>query len=180
MKNGKFCIFYVAQWSKWSKVNLKKIWPLCYEKDLARGMWGKFQVSSLKNGKVSISYVAQWSKVILEKKIHCVMKKIRQGVCEENFRSLVWKTANIAFLMLHSGQKWSKLNLKNFWPLCFEKDQARALWWKFSSLAWKMANLVFLMLHSGKKWSKVILKKKMTTVLWKRSGKGSLVKISAF
>ena len=103
----------------------------------------------VKNGQKSI-----WKKID-----HCVLKKIMQGVCGENFSSLAWKMAKLAFLMLHSGQNWSKVNLKNIWPFCYEKDQTRALWWKFQLSSMKKAKLAFLMLHSGQKWSKVNLKK---------------------
>ena len=148
----------------------KKIWPLCFEKDQANGLWWKFQLSSMKNGKVSIFDVAQWSKMVKshfeknsttlfwkrsgkvsvvkisallhekwqvyhfwccivvkngQKSIwnfsdHCVLKLSRQRVSGENFSLLAWKMAKLAFLMLHSGQKWPKVNLKFFWPLCFE------------------------------------------------------------
>ena len=60
------------------------------------------------------------------------MKKIRQGLCGENFSSLAGKMAKLAFFILHSGQNWSKVNLK-----------------------------------------------KNTSVFGKRSGKGTVVKISA-
>ena len=56
--------YYVAQWSKRSKVNSKQIWQLCFEKDQARVLWWKFKLSSMKNGKVSIYDVAQWSKMV--------------------------------------------------------------------------------------------------------------------
>ena len=76
-------------------------------------------------------------KSIWKKFDHFVMKKIRQGLCGENFSSLAGKMAKLAFFMLQSGQKWSKVNLKNIWPLCFEKDQARGVWWNFQLASMK-------------------------------------------
>ena len=39
----------------------EKMWPLWFEKDQARGLWWKIQLSSMKNGKVNIFDVAQCS-----------------------------------------------------------------------------------------------------------------------
>ena len=110
----------------------------------------------------------------------CVLKKIWQGVCCENFRPLVWKMAKLALLMLHTGQNWSKVILKRIWPMWFEKDQARALWWKFqlSSMTNDKVSI-----FDVAQWSNMLknrFEKKFTTVLWKRTGKRSLVKISAY
>ena len=115
----------------------------------------------------------KWSKVILKKIDHCVLKKIMQGLCGENFSSLAWKMAKLAVLMLHSGQNWSKVILKKIWPLCFEKDHARALWWKFQLTSMKNGKVS---IFDVAQWSKLVksqFEKNLTILLWKRSGKGS-------
>ena len=119
-KMAKIVFLMLHSGQKWSKVILKQIWPLCFEKDQARVLWWKIQLSSMKNGKVSIFDVAQWSKMAeskFEKNDHCVLKKSEREVYGENFSFLVWIMAKLAFLMLHSGQKWSKVSLKKNWPL---------------------------------------------------------------
>ena len=100
---------------------------------------------------VKIGQKSFWKKID-----HCVMKKIRQGLCGSNFSSLAWKMAKLAFFMLHSGQKsiWKKID-----HYVLKKIRQGVCGENFSFLAWKMAKLAILMLHSGQKWSKVNLKK---------------------
>ena len=43
------------------------------------------------------------------------------------------------------------------WPLGFEKEQARGLWWKFQPSSMKDGKLTFLMLHSAQKSQNLIL-----------------------
>ena len=81
------------------------------------------------------------------------MKKIRQGLCGENYSFVAWKRAKLAFLMLHSGQNWSKVNLKKIWPLCFEKEQARCLWWKFQLFSMKNGKVG---IFDVAQWSKIV------------------------
>ena len=121
-----------------------------------------------------------WSKVILKKNITTVLwKKISPGLWGENFSSLAWKIAKLAFFMLHSGQNWSKVNLKKFWPLCFERDQARGLWWKFQLSSMKNGKVSIFDVAQWSKMVKSQFEKNLTTVFWKRLGKGCMVKISA-
>ena len=49
----------------------------------------------------------------------------------------------------------------------------------FSSLAWKMAKIAFIYVAQWSKQVKSHIDKNLITVLWKKSGKGSVVKISA-
>ena len=124
----------------------------------------------VKNGQNSF-----WKKID-----HCVINKIRQGLCGENFSSLAWKMAKFVFLMLHSGQKWSKVNLKKIWPLCFEKDQARGLWWKFQLSSMKNGKVSIFDVAQWSKMVKSQFEKNLTTVFWKRSGKGLWWKFQLF
>ena len=64
MKNGKVSIFDVAQWSKMVKSQFENFFTTMFEKEQARGLWWRFQHSSMKNGKFSIFDVAQWSKKV--------------------------------------------------------------------------------------------------------------------
>ena len=93
--------------------------------------------------------------------------------------------------MLHSGQKWSKVNLKKKWPLCFEKEQARGLWWRFQLSSFKKDKIsIFevaqwskmvtsqfeIMFDSGQTLWKSQFDKILTTVFKKSAGKGSVLK----
>ena len=120
----------------------------------------------------------------------------------KNFSCIALEIAKLAFFMLHSGQKWSKVNLKKIWPFCYEKDQARALWWNFQLARaylfyekskrpafWSQNKFQISIMRNGNvsifyvaQWSKMDksqFEKKLTTVFWKKSGKGCMVKISA-
>ena len=141
MKNGKFCIFDVAQWSKMVKSQFEKKFDHCVMKKIRQGLCGEnFCSLEWKMAKKHFLYctVVKTGQLSFWKKFdHCVMKKIRQGLCGENFSFLAWKMAKLAFLMLHSGQNWSKVILKKIWPLSYAKDQARGLWWKFQLASMK-------------------------------------------
>ena len=58
-------------------------------------------------------------KSIWKKIDHCVINKIRQGLCGENFSFLAWKMAKFVFMMLHSGQNGQN-SIKKNWQLCYE------------------------------------------------------------
>ena len=60
-------------------------------------------------------------------------------------------------LMLHSGQNWSKVNLKKFDHCVLEEIRQEFSVENFTSIASKMAKLAVLMLHSGQNSSKVNL-----------------------
>ena len=109
MQNGKVNIFYVAQWSKLVNSQLVKIWAVCFDKDQARALWWKFQLSSMKIANLVFLMLHSGQKRSIWKNFdHCVMKKIRQGLCGENFSSLECKMAKLAFLcctVIKIGQK---------------------------------------------------------------------------
>ena len=175
MKNNKVSVFDVAQWSKMVKSQFEKNLPLCHEQNQARALWWKCQFSSMKNGKVNIFDVAQWSKLVKSQ----FEKKIRQAVCGENFSSLAWKMAKFVFLMLHSGQKWSKINLKKFNNCIMKKIRQGPLWWKFQLSSMKNCKVSIFDVTQWSKFVKSQFEKNLTTVFWKRSDKGCMVKISA-
>ena len=122
---AKFGFFMLHSGQKWSKVNLK----LCF--------------TVVKHGEKSI-----W-----KNHDYCFLKKSRQWDCCENFSFLAWKMAKLAFLMVHSGQKWSKVILKKLWPLCCERDLARGLWWKYQLSSMKNGKVC---IFDVAQWSKLV------------------------
>ena len=65
-------------------------------------------------------------------------KRSGKGVYGENLSSLAWKMAKIAFLMLHSGRKWPKIDQKKIDHSVLKKIRQGVYGENLSSLAWKM------------------------------------------
>ena len=163
MKNGKVRIFYVAQWSKWLKNNLKKNWPLFFKKSRQGGCGENFSSRAWKMAKLAIWCFTvfrngeQW---IWKKFDHCLWKRAGKGTVVK-FSALCMKNGKFRIFMLHNAvvKNGVKSIWKSFYHCDLEKIRQEVCGENFSFLAWKMAKLAFLMLHSGQKRSKFNLTK---------------------
>ena len=94
-------------------------------------------------------------KSIWKKNDHCGLKMIMHNVYGKI--PLAGKMAKLAFLMLLSGRKWSKVNLKKSLKKCVLKNIKYGVSIKnFTSPAFKMAKLALLTMHGGQNCQKSI------------------------